>query len=321
MSNSRAAARPTGFVALLLSAVLALAAADDAPRAAIARGNEHYAAGRYEQALQEYASVEEAADVLAEALHNRAAALYKLGRLDDARELWVRAAALRDPAFEGAARYNLGTCDYSEALKLADAGDLTTALERRGRAADQFRDAIRLDPTLTDARANLELALRAAQQLRQQAESQSESQPSQDGQPQSQPSSQPDSAQSQPTSQPDESDGQQQDSQGQSQSGESDSQDGDESSQEPPAQPQDESEAQSQPSQQPQADSQPQESQAASQPQSEEAPVAESQLADVQLSPEQAERLMQMIRDLESKRREYLRLRDARRYRPVERDW
>ncbi|MCG3128046.1 MAG: hypothetical protein CHACPFDD_02920 [Phycisphaerae bacterium] len=299
---------------LLLSA--APAHAGETPRDAMRRAAEAYAAGRYAEAAEILEKVPESGrrEDDADLLHNRAATLFKLGRVPDARELWVRAAAMRDPRFEAQCTYNLGNCDYAEALAGAQSGDVPGAIERLNRAAARYRDALRIDPALDNARANLELAHQLVEQLKQQSttQPQSQSQPSSqgDGQ-QSQPSSQP-SSQSQPSSDQSGEGGQQDDSQQQS-SQPSESQ----PSQEPESEPQDESSndnssADEQQPQQPQ--SQPADSQPSPEEQFEPPP-------GVKLTREEVEQLLQRVREAERKRRLELQRREAARYQPVDKDW
>lgn len=295
-----------------------VALAGDSPRTLIEKGNAAYAAGRYEEALDAFKQIPD--DQLtdrnrAEILHDRAAAHFKLGQLEEARELWVRAASLKDAQFEAQARYNLGDCDHAEALQAAQKGDAKTAIDRLTKAIDKYRDAIKLDPTLANARANLELAAQLKKQIEEQATSQPNSQPSSDQQKQdqkdqqSQPSSdqsQDQNSQSQPNSQPS--------SQPQSQPNE-DQQD---------QQNQPQSQPESQPSEDEQPQSQPSQSQPTSQPQAAESQPATSQpdqQKNLMMSPQEAERLLQMIRDAEKQRREMLRRREAAKYKPVDRDW
>lgn len=313
-------------VGCLLFAVPALASD---PRLLIERGNEHYSAGRYEQALEAYKEIPD--DQLtdrnrAEVLHDRAAAHFKLGQLEEARELWVRAAGMKDARFEAEARYNLGNCDHAEALKAAQAGDAKNAIDRLGKALEKYRDAIRLDPNLANARANLELASQLKKQIEEQATTQPSSQPNNDQKnkddknQQSQPSSQPQDQQdqkgdgkgqnsqpsSQPESQPSDSDNQE------------DKQDQQQNPQSQPSQSQPSEEEEQNAESQPSAESQPANPKAA---QSQPSTSQPNQQSNLMMSPQEAERLLQMIRDAEKQRREVLRRREAAKYRPVDRDW
>ena len=287
------------------------------PRDLVAQGNAHYAAGRYAEALRSY---EEAAhrtgSPSAELLHNQAAAHFKLGQIGDARELWARAKTLGDAAFEARARYNLGNCDYAEALTAAQSGDKQKALQLLSQAAAEYRNALRLDPTLTDARANLELAHQLKKQIEQSQQEAPQSQPS------SEPSSQ--SGSSQPSSEP---------STSPTSSESAESQPGQSSERQSQTQP---SEAPaSQPGQEPEPQEQEKEAEPlASRPESQPAGMppapAESQPAHssadrpvttIYLTPEQAERLLQMVRDAEKARREMLLRQRQGSQKPVDRDW
>lgn len=304
-------ARQRVAAALILTAAVLIAGVTNI-RELLEEGNAHYAAGRYEDALEAYNRIEpdEQGLLPAEVLHNRAAASFKLGRLEDSLDLWVRAASLKDPAFEASARYNIGNCHYSMALRSLEEQqpDRDGAIQELERAIQQYRDALQLDPGLANARANIELAARLKQELEQQRQSES--------QPQSQPQSQPESSsqpseecenpgsgsgdgnqqsQSQPSSQP----SQQQDQQ-------SDEQQNQQQQQEREQNPEELGEPQSQPATQPdQSDSQRQNP---------------SQPIEIELTDEEARRLLQLIRDAEKARREALRLRRAP-TRPVEKDW
>lgn len=300
-------------------------------RALVQQGNEHYAAGRYTEALRCYRDAQATADASAredrrgrlssydqrqraDILHNQAAAHFKLGEIEAARDLWVRLKDSPDPAFEARTRYNLGNCDYAEALAAAGQQNARGALPRLESAVEQYRAALRLDPTLTDARANLELAERLKRQLEaQQSESpQSQSSEQQERsdqqqsqtQPASQPSSQPGQAEQQPESQsaadqkppespsspqePEESNEEQQESQS----------DAEQKPQPPPSEPK------AEPGQEREAQEQP----------GQESPP-------IEMTREQAERLLQMVRDAERARREALARQQAARQKPVDRDW
>ncbi len=312
-------ARPSGRALIRYSLLLILhpvAAIADAPRDLIQRGNDHYQAGRYAEALEAYERAgEEYGDAhTAELLHNRAAAHFKLSRVDEARELWVRAATLEDAAFEAAARYNLGNCDYADALRVVESQEVPGALELLDRAGEQYRDAIRLDPDLTNARANLELAEMLKQQIKQQTTTQPQSQPSSQAQ-QKEQQQQPDQSSSQPSSQPSEQ-GEQTDQQDQSPATQPTSQPEQQPqtqpSQEPESQPEQEQQDQPSPASQPRE--LPQTQPAAARPQ-DQPPI------ELRMTRAEAERLLQMIRDAEQARRRVLRQREAARHRPVERDW
>lgn len=316
------------------------------PRSAIDAGNAHFAAGRFKEARETYdAAVEPSApQLLADLLHNRAAAAFKLGDYAAARDLWVRAAGLSDAAFEGLAQYNLGNCSYREALDQLKAAeeqlvpDATAALPDGAppepkpvpaqqiiglldRAIERYRDAIRLDAALVDARANMELADQLRKKLKEQATSQPNSQP------QSQSGSQPSSQQSGQGDQPQNSSQPSSNPSSQPQSQPSSQQSGEQSDQQNNSDQQQEQD-------QPQPQEEPPDSQPASQPQSRPSPqpMPETQPAESQpssgeeegmehMSRAEFERLLQRVRDAEKLRRQKLRAAEASRQKPVDKDW
>jgi len=317
---STTARQSLGLPALAVLLIgLSPAAYAASPRDLIVQGNAHYEAGRYAEALRSYEqAADQAGSPSSELLHNQAAAHFKLGHIHDARELWARAKTLGDAAFEARARYNLGNCDYAEALTAAQAGDKQKALQLLSQAAAEYRNALRLDPTLTDARANLELAYRLKKQIE---ESQQDS-------PQSQPSTQPSSqsASSQPCSQPSTSPASPESTESQpGQSSERQSQT--QPSETPASQPSQEAEPQEQ-----EKEAKPPAPEPESQPAGPPPAPAESQPAEssaeedrpvttIYLTPEQAERLLQMVRDAEKARREMLLRQRKASQKPVDRDW
>lgn len=295
--------------ALALLGGVAAARADFAAHLLIEQGHAHYQAGRHQEALAAFEQVPEEGNerILPELLHDKAAALFKLGRLDDARELWVRAAGLRDAAFEAQSRYNIGNCHYEKALEAASADppQAPAALKLLDEAVAQYRDALRLDPRNANARANLELAARLKKQI--------EEQPPPQSQPQSQPSSQPNQDQ-QDEQDPDQPQGPQ-------------SQPSDQNDQQRQPQDHDQQDPNSQRQQRPQPDpddpNRQQDPNSAPQPQpqapQDDAADEQPPPPEVRMSPEEAQRLLQMIRDAEKARREALRARQ--RIRPVDKDW
>ncbi len=303
---------------VLLGSILSANA--ESPRELIQQGNQHYAGGRYAEALKCYEQA--AAGQVSpppELLHDLAAAHFKLGQLEEARDLWVRIKEAGDASCEARTRYNLGNCDYAEALTAAPQNP-QQALDRLGEAADQYRAALQLNPRLTDARANLELAQRLKQQIEEQMQNQPQTQPSQKQKKkgQQQPSSQP--QQSQPSEQSQESEQDQSatsppaQSQPAQQSKPQEAQENEEEQQRDQNQ-----QPQSEQDQQPAPETQPKTQPAQTQPAQNEQGVNEA--VPIHLTREQAERLLQMIRDAEKARREKLAQQRTATQRPVERDW
>lgn len=269
------------------------------PQGLVEQGNAHYAAGRFQEALDCYKQAAAASPTpSAELLHDQAAAQYRLGQFDEARDLWARARPLGDAAFEARARYNLGNCDYAEALAKWQAQDAGGAVDLLAKAAEHYRDAVGLDPTLADARANLELTHLLKKQIEQQMQQQpQQNQQDQEGRQDQQ------NSQQQASSQPAQQDQQEQQPQPEQQSDSPQQQD-----QSPQQDPNHPAGATSEPT----AESQ--EEQAGEE-------ESDAQRPPIEMTPQQAERLLQMVRDAEKQRREMLARRRQARYKPVERDW
>jgi len=211
---------------------------------------------------------------------------------------------LKDVTFEAAARYNLGNCNYADALTAFQAQDAQTAVAQLDRAQQEYRDALRLDPQRQDARANLELAAQLKKQIEEMAQQQPQSRPSSQPSQQDQQQQQQDQSTSQPSSQPSESEQRDQ------------TEPSEEQQQEPPQQPTSQPETQPAPETQPSAPPQAEPSQEEEQLEEERQPPV-----PIEMTREEAERLLQMIRDLERQRRAMLRAREAAGQKPVDKDW
>ncbi len=296
------------------------------PRTLVQQGNEQYQTGHYDEALELYRQAAEAGLANSpELLHNQAAALYHLGQRDEARALWQKLAEQGNAQLEAPMRYNLGNCEYADALDAVQGQDFKAALEHLQAAQQLYHEALQLDPAIQDARANLELAehfktqLEQLQQQQQQQGGQSDQQDQQDQQnlpdeqSQQQSNSQPDQSQQQQSGDAD----QQQDQQSAQ-----DQQQDEQAEQQEGQQQQDEQQSDEQDQQQ--SDEQQSEEQLAAetQPAAESQPAGEqSQAVPIDMTREQAERLLQMVRDAEKARREELARRRAARQDPVTRDW
>jgi hypothetical protein len=218
--------------------------------------------------------------------HNRAVELFNEGRIAEAREIWARVADQGDAVFEARMVYNLGNCDYAEALALRDAAP-RDALRLLEAASERYLDAIGVDPSLEDARANLELAQLLIRQLEQRPEDEGDDGGADRGTkaPESQPSESPEERSEEPN--------------------EPEPSDAPESAEEPntPSHP-DQPGAESPPTELPP-----------------ESPPARRPAGERLMTAELAERLLQMVRDSEQARHEELARRRERRREPVERDW
>ena len=271
-------------------------------------------AERYEEALGHYERARQRRPDAAEIPFNMGVAAYRAGELDRAAELFDQARLLaEDPLLRAKAAYNLGTTASRKSLgesqdpaaAMARLDDATSELEE---ALERFREAIDADPDDLDARANGELTYRWLKEL-EKLEEQMSRQPQPQNQDQSQDQKQ------------DQQDQQDQEQPPQSQ---------DEGS---PPQPQDQSPPPSDENQQSPAEADQEES-AADQEQEQEQEQEESAEQDASqesersaasdrkpMTREEAERLLQSVRDKERRRREELARREAARRPPVDKDW
>jgi len=121
------------------------------------RGNRHYRAGRYEQAVAAYRAALEDGDDRPELRYNLGTALLRLGRYEEAQQQLEAALQDVDPALRQRTLYNLGNRFLEEGRGTAEAETRNRLLDA---AIEAYRDALRLDPSDQDAKWNLELALR-----------------------------------------------------------------------------------------------------------------------------------------------------------------
>ncbi len=117
----------------------------DTPGARNRRGNAHYRAEEYDEALSEYRSGQIVAPELEELAFNSGNALYRMGEFDSALREYLNATASFDDELSAMSYYNAGNAELS-------AGDLEAALE-------SFKQSLRRNPGDLDAKYNLEVAL------------------------------------------------------------------------------------------------------------------------------------------------------------------
>lgn len=119
------------------------------------RGNRHYRAGRYAEAVREYeAALRKGVDA-PELHYNLATALLQLGRPDLADPHFQRAAQARDPALRHRVHFNVGYRHLEAGRRGGEA-----APQRLEAAIESYKHALRSNPDDQDAKWNLELALR-----------------------------------------------------------------------------------------------------------------------------------------------------------------
>ena len=142
-----AGALGAGLVLLLLTSGPASALGPfEANPPSVDRGLKAYDEGRYQDALREFQDAEREAPGHPALEYDRGNALYRLGRYDEAREAYRRAAEAAGPSLKERDLYNLGNA-------LANLGDTAGAI-------GAYRKALILEPRDEAARHNLEVLLR-----------------------------------------------------------------------------------------------------------------------------------------------------------------
>jgi tetratricopeptide (TPR) repeat protein len=111
----------------------------------VAAANKHYDKGEYDQALRGYEDAAREHPNTPELDFDRGNALFKLERRDEARAAYLSALAAPNGHFKAQDYYNLGNALWE--------------LDRKDAAADAYQRALVLDPSLEDARHNLEILL------------------------------------------------------------------------------------------------------------------------------------------------------------------
>jgi Ca-activated chloride channel family protein len=281
----------------LLPVIVLLAAAQTASAPDLLRqAQEAFAGQRYAETLDLYDQLRQRYPQDAQIPYNMGVAAYRQGDLQRAAELFDQARMLTaDPALRAKSAYNLGTTAYRKSLEQPqDPAEAQTQLQDATgdleRALEHFRETLDADPADSDARANGELAYRWLEQLQQM---QQQMQQDQQGQPQEQP---------------------QQDQQQQGQPQEQQGQQGDQQ-QDPQQQEQQQAEGEDD-------QEQAQEQQAAESEQAEATEGERDEEAERKpMTREEAQRLLQQVRDKDRRRQEELAGREAGRQPPVDKDW
>jgi Ca-activated chloride channel family protein len=123
----------------------------------VERGNRHFRAGRYEEAVKAYEAVIKSGKAAPHVHYNLGTALLKLGRHREAQQHLQVATRETEAELKQRAHYNLGNRFLEEARKSASGEETTQLLDA---AVESYKHALRLNPRDLDAKWNLELALR-----------------------------------------------------------------------------------------------------------------------------------------------------------------
>ncbi len=164
MTNS-AHCNQSGRVILLLCTLLAVAA--DTPDTAIRKvrqGLQHYRNNAFEEAETAFAEASEEAPENPVITFDKACAARAAGDVDQARSLFRKAAAAKDPRLSVKSHYNLGCLEADMAREKLGEDPLAAVGEAREEAINlmltsvrHYRDALRIDAQHKGARHNLEL--------------------------------------------------------------------------------------------------------------------------------------------------------------------
>jgi len=279
--------------------VAGAAAAEKSPRSLVATANRAYAAVDYEKALAGYNEAELAMPESPEIAYDQGLARYKLGDLSAARNLFLRALSTRDLGLEANAKFNLGNVAYSSALEKVSAPK--EALENLKQAISHYRDSLELRPDDEDAKANIHMAQLLMKDLLDKLKKQQEQQKK----------DQQDKQDQNKQDQKDQKDQQQQSSQDDQKSDENQQQQDQDQQSDQKSDQQEKSDDQKQPQgsidrkDQPDSDNQ----------------QAKPMESSREMTKDEAERLLQAVRDKERKRREDKARRLRARRAPVLKDW
>jgi len=165
---------------LLLSPALAFGQTDsttsDSVASKINAANELVRQQKTAEAIDAYNAIDETASRNREELqYNLASAHYRNSDIESAETLFAMSASSEDERISRDSRYNLGNCHYAKALPLVEQQP-EAAIAELDLAVKQYRSALRVDGSFSDARENLERARKLIERLKQQQEDQQDKQ-------------------------------------------------------------------------------------------------------------------------------------------------
>lgn len=144
------------------------------PYAAVHDGNALYRDAQYDKANARYATAEAALPDAPEIHFNRGNAFFKQGNYGEALKHYSQALQGASPELESRLKYNLGNVKYQEALQNLQTPQ--NAIPPLRAAMTYYRDSLDVDAQQHDARYNLELAHRLLKRLEHQQHQQQQQQ-------------------------------------------------------------------------------------------------------------------------------------------------
>ncbi|MDR1626011.1 MAG: tetratricopeptide repeat protein [Spirochaetia bacterium] len=112
----------------------------------VIQGQYHYGRGQYQEAIVSYMRALESGKHTPWVEYNLGNAYHSLGEVEAAAAIWDRAAETTDPRLQFHLAYNKGSLYYE--------------MGKYREAYEEFKHALRLEPSAVDAKINLELSLR-----------------------------------------------------------------------------------------------------------------------------------------------------------------
>lgn len=161
-SREFAESLPARSILLFLLGLFLLACPSQAlaksARQLVAKGNEAYKFGQYQDALEHYDQAAPEAPDSPVIDFNRGAALYKSGDYAQAAEAFAQAALKsQDPQLASRSKFNLGNCSYRE-TELLRQTNVTQALAACQKSIHSYQEALALDGAFKPAAQNIEIA-------------------------------------------------------------------------------------------------------------------------------------------------------------------
>ncbi len=162
------------FIALSLS--LASTASAESAAGLVEKGNEAFAAGKFDEAIAAYDKALEKNPDAAQIHYNKGCALYMTQAYDEAADRFSLAALQNDdPAFRARTHFNMGNCLFQKS-RLQENTDLQNISDSLEKSVRHYEKALDLDASLDAAANNLELARMALKSVREAIEKQPEGQ-------------------------------------------------------------------------------------------------------------------------------------------------